>query len=321
MPSSKAARRGAGGHTFCAAIPSAAAPSYAGCWVFPAYLKDPDDSLHYTDTAGLLGILHEEPKLWASDVRFMNDAQELLYAQDAVVDGIKTMSSPTLREDHWAHELGNRAVQTFEKYKGFVLDNVAAGNLGVYVVCFCESGDLLSQWRGYGKNEGYVIEFRADSLQEGHRAIGAYPEATGLFPVGYGEEAVSDGVARTIAAVELFNLNHPGVKASYKALTVAAILATIKHPGFSEEREWRLITAFQDNEGEEFGLHSNPTKFRPSNVGLSPYVELSVPMDAVVSVRVGPGDRAEIREAAVRRLLKSVKSKAAVLPSTIPFRG
>lgn len=281
----------------------------------------PESLFHYTDTAGLLGILQEEPNLWASDVRFMNDAQELIYAQDAVVDGIRTMSSPTLREDHWAHELGERAVLTFEKYKGFVLDGVAAGNLGVYVVCFCESGDLLSQWRGYGKNEGYVIEFRADALQEGHKDIGAYPEATGLFPVGYGEEAVNDGVTRAIAAVELFNLNHPGVKASYKALTVAAILATIKHPGFSEEQEWRLITAFQDIQGEGFGLHSIPTKFRPSAAGFSPYIELSIPMDAVVSVRVGPGDRAEIREAAVRRFLKSVKSKAAVLPATIPFRG
>jgi hypothetical protein len=54
---------------------------------------------------------------------------------------------------------------------------------------------------------------------------------------------VKDAVTTAIAAVELFNLNHPGVKAGYKALAVAAILATVKHPGFSEEREWRLITA------------------------------------------------------------------------------
>jgi hypothetical protein len=141
----------------------------------------PESLFHYTDTAGLLGILQEEPKLWASDVRFMNDAQELIYAMAAVVEGIKTMSSPTLRGDHWAHELGDRAVETFEKYKGFVLDEVAAGNLGVYVVCFCESGNLLSQWRGYGKNDGYAIEFRSDALQDAHKDIGAYPEATGLF--------------------------------------------------------------------------------------------------------------------------------------------
>lgn len=64
----------------------------------------PESLFHYTATAGLLGILQEEPKLWASDVRFMNDAQELIYAMDAVVEGIKTMSSPTLRGDHWAHE-------------------------------------------------------------------------------------------------------------------------------------------------------------------------------------------------------------------------
>jgi hypothetical protein len=97
------------------------------------------------------------------------------------------------------------------------------------------------------------------------------------------------------------SLNHPGVKAAYKALAVAAILATVKHPGFSEEREWRLITAFQDIYGEGLGLHSIPTKFRPSAVGLSACIELSVPMDAVLTVRIGPGDRAEIREAVRRR--------------------
>jgi hypothetical protein len=45
--------------------------------------ETPDRLYHYTDARGLLGIL-ESRKLWASDVRLLNDARELDYAADLV---------------------------------------------------------------------------------------------------------------------------------------------------------------------------------------------------------------------------------------------
>jgi hypothetical protein len=33
-----------------------------------------------------------------------------------------------------------------------------------YLVCFCKSGDLLSQWRGYGTSGGYALGLNDDAL-------------------------------------------------------------------------------------------------------------------------------------------------------------
>ena len=36
----------------------------------------------------------------------------------------------------------------------------------MFIVCFCEDGDLLSQWRGYGADQGYALGFDTAHIQE-----------------------------------------------------------------------------------------------------------------------------------------------------------
>ena len=40
---------------------------------------------HYTDVAGLIGICSSQ-SVWASNLRFMNDARELAHARKLIVD-------------------------------------------------------------------------------------------------------------------------------------------------------------------------------------------------------------------------------------------
>src|ERR1035441_8491044 len=110
-----------------------------------------DTLFHYTTAAGLLGIL-KGSNIWATDLRFLNDAQEAVYARDMVIEAVTTMENPVHRPEHWAHEHGEPALEEFGRYQGFVLNEMRNSEFGVYVTCFCESGDLLSQWRGYGKD-------------------------------------------------------------------------------------------------------------------------------------------------------------------------
>jgi hypothetical protein len=48
----------------------------------------------------------------------------------------------------------------------------ASGRLGIIssgelcAVCCCEFGDLLSQWRAYGGDDGYAIAFRTEWLSD-----------------------------------------------------------------------------------------------------------------------------------------------------------
>jgi hypothetical protein len=65
----------------------------------------------------------------------------------------------------------------------------------VYITCFCEDGDLLSQWRGYADPGGYAIGFDAAELEE---CVREYRTCLGLFPVQYGGMGVLDMVKRVI---------------------------------------------------------------------------------------------------------------------------
>jgi hypothetical protein len=202
----------------------------------------------------------------------------------------------------------------FSGYKDLVAEDLLSPDFPVYVTCFCESGDLLSQWRAYGSDHGYAIEVKTDALTTAVQQIASYPEGKSLMQVRYGRDAAADVVSTAMRDLsEDTNLNHSAVHAHYMALHLTAMLAGVKHPGFQEEREWRVVVAFED---EAPGL----VRFRSTPMAIVPYIEVSLPKDAIVTIRVGPGRHVDVREAGVRRLLKTVGCDAPVLHSEVPLR-
>ncbi len=186
--------------------------------------------------------------------------------------------------------------------------------MSVFATCFCEFGDLLSQWRGYGTDHGYAIEFRTDALESAVDGIANYPPSRMLMPVRYGIDAANQIVSTALHDVSQdTNLGHYGVHAHYMALRLSTLLGAIKHPGFSEEREWRVIAAFERHQLE--GI-----QFRSSSMAIVPYIEIAFPYDSIVSVRVGPGRHVEVRQQGVQRLLRSLGYDAEVLCSDVPLR-
>jgi len=274
---------------------------------------------HYTTAAGLLGIINGA-SLWATDVHFLNDAQEAIYAKEAVFKSVQKMESPTRNPSHWAYEHGDAAHETFDRYRELTLEELANDPFGVYVTCFCEEGDLLSQWRAYGSEHGYAVEINVRAIQQAVRnLLLAPPTAGGVVNVRYGPDAAVAAATDAVAAVEEFNLNHPGVKAHYKALELATILATVKHPGFSEEREWRLFAGFEAHHLQGPGSPT-PMQFRATGMALVPYISIDLPRESFISIRVGPGDSPEVRAAGVRRLLTHYGMTAEVVASEVPYR-
>jgi len=160
----------------------------------------PETLVHYTTAAGLLGILTKK-SIWATDLRFLNDATELSFARETVNTKLEARKRAEVaiytREDEARacsefFDLfleGSRASQSFCDY-------------GVYVACFCREGDLLSQWRGYGGDHGYSVEFPANAIEGAIEAMPrpVYPAASGLFRVRYGLEA-AESLAETAGEV------------------------------------------------------------------------------------------------------------------------
>lgn len=205
---------------------------------------------HYTTASGLEGILRSN-SLWASDVRYMNDASELSHATTLVLDEASnvinevtdTRLQPILKplQGHI-----NIFLQSF-------VNEISCFGPRPFCACFCEDKDLLSQWRGYTAGQrGYSLGLDLGSLQP---TLFPY-----LFPntilrkVVYEEDKQRSWIreitqtwltaalnlldSRTdLAPADIFP--YPAVWALQEA--VAEQLLCFKHSGFSEENEWRLI--------------------------------------------------------------------------------
>jgi hypothetical protein len=97
------------------------------------------------------------------------------------------------------------------------------------------------------------------------------------------------------------------------AIKLTGMLAEIKHPSFREEHEWRIVAVAEGDEVDADG-------FRASTMAIVPYIEIPLPLDAIVGVRVGPGRHSELRQEGVRRLLSAIHCDAPVRCSEVPLR-
>jgi len=123
---------------------------------------DPDD---YTNG--------KAARFWATDVRYMNDTLELRFGLDIVSERLLEASS----DESFASAL-RKAFAGFAAV--FDPDHLFSWPFRCCSVCFCESGDLLSQWRGYaGGVGGFAIGFpREVRLTHLRALISEMPDGT-----------------------------------------------------------------------------------------------------------------------------------------------
>ena len=268
---------------------------------------------HYTDAAGLLGIARDAA-LWAGDAEFLNDAQELRYGRPALhralleaADLAATRDGPGGPQASRAQIMRSAASQIDPDQ--FTLQPTSHS---VYVVCFCEEADVLSQWRGYAEGGGYALGFDRGALSR--LSAGENTTPIVLRPVRYGPASIGPMVKTVLDAVAPRPTGHPGVTGFWAAGTVVLpTLAQVKHEAFAEEREWRLITT---------SAGSRDLTFRSGPRWPVPYLAISFPVEALRRVVVGPGPDADLRVHGLRKLLWGTGCEhVEVDVSEAPFRG
>jgi hypothetical protein len=210
---------------------------------------------HYTKAEGLLGIL-KSGCVWASHFLGMNDVSEVHYARQLAVDILKKVSTTVADETR----------QCLERVGGIL----GAFDLVVppYLVCFCDHGNLLSQWREYGsRGDGFSIGFDVSALRNG--LMGNLVPRKVIYDRPQQEYIMRTMTERCCGAME----KHKNVKgASHlmgRRLTglLTSLLVVFKNPEFQEEREWRLVHL-------DGFPHSLPTNYRAGRFGIVPYKEL-----------------------------------------------
>ena len=144
-------------------------------------------------------MLARASKLWVSDVRHMDDSQELLFGAAPLVERLRTAAADSSTPSELASTL-----EQLERV--FSDEDVLSWDLRCFVACFSESGDSVSQWKSYaGGPDGYALGFSWEALAE--HSFAFHPGTTVMgnntyFPAGlrqmaYGEaaaEAIADGV-------------------------------------------------------------------------------------------------------------------------------
>jgi DUF2971 family protein len=299
----------------------------------PVPVVGPNLLYHYTTTDGLLGIVQEQT-LWATDAEFLNDAQELQFGREELRESLLKAADEL---DPFAAGGAVSAEASRATVMRSAADHLDIGkgpfagkqHHAAYVACFCESGDLLSQWRGYGSSGGISLGFktaylpalyrqeiweveRDDEPPESERHS---LEAVRLVKVKYGTDAIAPLVKQVVQDVAPFPTGHPGVSGFFRAKSVVIpALATIKHESFLEEREWRVIAMGSVGEGV---VH-----FRSSALGPTPFVHLRFPAKALAEIVVGPGRESDLRRDGIERLLAEQRIEGvSVRLSAAPFRG
>jgi hypothetical protein len=230
--------------------------------------RHPDLLYHYTDAAGLLGIL-QSGKIWATNVRFLNDTKEGELPFEMGLAALRSLyAKAPVRTEVMA-----RHVQAEEYY---------GGGLPLYLSSFSSVHDSLSQWRGYGgTSQGYTIAFHRDELMAAARE-----RRWDLVQCVYDEEELKDKVRvvveQALASLKGFpETDMEMIQASNRIRQGLSPLAEYyKHEAFNEELEWRLVGREPNRPGND------EIMFRRGARGLLPYVAVPLPRTQLPGVLV-----------------------------------
>lgn len=270
----------------------------------------PELVFHYTTGQGLVGIGRSR-RIWATDLRYLNDSLEFTYALGllqqllAIFQHDKSVGFPEELMAEW--------MVAFQ----------ALPRVQVFVASFCEDGDLLSQWRGYGGVSGYAVGLDPGRLRT---AVASFDQPGALFPCVYDFREQLELIREAL----LFLLDEYVKGESSRALLddfgthffahMLVLASCFKHPNFAEEREWRLVFR-SDPEGLTV-----PLLHRMGASMLLPYIEVPLATDSesnwIRRLVVGPAPHQTAAADSAEGLLRTCGCpETDVWRAQVPFRN
>ncbi|WAC49362.1 DUF2971 domain-containing protein [Asticcacaulis sp. SL142] len=133
---------------------------------------------HYTTYNGLIGILQSQ-SLWATNYQFLNDSTEFKLAAERLVEEIlphykKYLKDKILSDQRFAQfiESEGGTSKFMDEPSTLVQSMYIATGDEIYITSFSKHTDApvaanghLSQWRAYGADGGYAIEFNSNEIE------------------------------------------------------------------------------------------------------------------------------------------------------------
>lgn len=231
---------------------------------------------HYTSLLGLKGIV-ENGSLWATNILYLNDSEEYFNAMKAFNSVFDVMWDAPEEIDTL-----NESKQDFLNLLAKKIENIFEYNedgFQVFVSSFSESADKLSQWRGYcPSGNGICIGFDFANLNNLTNCQ--------LVKCIYVKESMSSNEEQDgFNQVYKFIMDYLRIFQSFendknKEEKTKSLLqnferdflrfaARVKHPGFKEENEWRLVLTLDETSNEK-------VLYRLGKSMLIPYIEINI---------------------------------------------
>ena len=257
--------------------------------------------------------------LRATNLKYTNDFTEITYAHE-LAEQIRQEMLRTTDSD-----IRQEFLRNVESALSFI-----GNGIEVYGFCFCQSEQLLSQWRSYAQEgRGHAIGFSAQALETrlqvsadlpGLRLLKVlYDREEQIRSIRFALEKICDSVARDDSDGTYDHIQNIAHHHSLTVVRIAPYLVSFKNPVFEAEKEWRLV--YIDFPFREKGL----LKFRRSGSQLVPFVEFSPSVEEVMpisTVWLGPQVDSQLGRMSLRLLLyERGYERVDIKECEIPFRS
>ena len=309
-----------------------------------------DALFHYTSADGLIGILQNE-EIWSTAYYCSNDVSELAAGKGTLTPEFLRVANKLIQDnDPLVQKFRGRGIGIMEYARAFEerITALAFHKLCAYITCFCKPTGkedflhgLLSQWRAYGADGGYALQFSRKKLLA---ALEKANEAQGL---NYELQDVHYTVENPLK-VELLSHTDSFIRAYKDYLeemgaplqelvtrqsmpnpianllggpleSLLDYLVHTKNQHFGEERECRLSLI----EAVTSGFEVLPMNYFNRNGLIIPYKKTphtTFPLlDCVEWIVIGPNPRMGARFKSVTQMVQAAGLTINVRPSPIPF--
>ncbi|WP_370237558.1 DUF2971 domain-containing protein [Brevundimonas sp.] len=210
------------------------------------------DLFHYTSSGAVRGML-VNGEVWASKIQHLNDEKEYIQYIDHVERVAKASFDPKITEE---------SAYLDDLYE--VTASLRSAN--IFITSFTEEGDLLSQWRGYCPLGGYSIGLSSEGLASAIESSGLYfGKAKYHLPDDNETRELLEAAFRDYRSTYNLNPDDDNRLRSFDRVANDIIREgpKFKHPGFAEEREWRLHSPVLDWEDPRVDVVEIRGRLRP----------------------------------------------------------
>lgn len=288
--------------------------------------------VHYTSADVACSII-DNASIWLRNSRLMNDFGEIHHGQHcldfafakhgdelfAALDDIATNIPPKVK-----NALNNLLPSQIEDT--FLLSLSEHGS----TVLNEDRHGRLSMWRAYGGDTNVAIIFRSEALLDNNASISAFGS-----PVLYADhEDFSNHllkVAENIREEKEYLQSQPeNTVTDYIIRALHFAILSTKHPGFSEEREWRILhcpSVWRSDFLEEFYTSVNGIPQRAYRLPFKNTAEHGLPnfevKDLIKRIIIGPNQFPNVVAQALVEKLRTANvqnPQNLITVSTIPLR-